>query len=220
MYSETCFVCGKRPAVIDSWCSEDWNAKHQLVNLPERFDITACSRCNRAKISGRWHPWDLESFLLSKAKVSGKLTEFKITERNKKFVVTATGIVDRGVKPKTEEHAIVIKFTRFTCPDCSRFSGGYYEAIIQLRGKIPASAIKFFEREATKIQDRNSKSFWSVTELKEGWDVKMGHISAANKLADIIKHEYNAELTKSFQLVGRKDGVDIHRTIIAIRFTK
>lgn len=220
MSSKLCFVCGKRPAVIDGWCSEDWNAKHELINIPEKFEITACSRCNRAKISGRWQTFDAKSFLRSKTKVQGRLDSFEVTELKGKYIVRATGIVDRGVKPKTEDHVITIKFTRFTCPDCSRVAGGYYEAIIQLRGSITESKIKFFEREAAKILSQDSRAFWSAKELKEGWDIKMGSIGAANKLADILRHKYKAEIRKSFQLVGRKDGVDMYRTIISVRFTK
>jgi NMD protein affecting ribosome stability and mRNA decay len=204
--------------VIDGWCSEDWNAKHALIELPTRFDIIKCSKCERAKISGRWQPWNVVGFLREKAKVFGRLDSFDVTEKMGKYTVRATGIVERGIEPKTEEHVVIIKFNKLMCPDCSRAVGGYYEAILQLRGEIPENAATFFEREAAKILAMDSRAFWSAKELKEGFDIKLGNTKAAIKLAELFKQKYKAEIKKSYQLVGRKDGKDIHRTIIAVRF--
>lgn len=213
-----CFVCGTRPAVIDGWCAEDWNKEHALIKLPDRFDIIMCARCNRAKISGSWKNWDLENFLRSKAKISGRLDELKVTEKNGKFIVSVRGVVEHGFKPKTEEHAVIIKFNKVSCPECSRAAGGYYEAIVQLRGRITDSEINFFEHEAEKILAKDARAFYSVKEIKEGLDIKMGSASAANKLAELLKRRYRAEINKSYQLVSKKDSRDINRTIIAVRF--
>lgn len=213
-----CFVCGVRPAVIDGWCAEDWNAQHGLIKLPARFDIMLCSKCNRAKLSYKWQEWNLADFLKSKAKVSGRLDSFEVLEHNGKFTVIAKGMVERGVKPKTEEHAVIVKFNRVNCPDCSRAAGGYYEAIIQLRGQIPDSAFGFFEHEAAKFLVKDARAFYSVKEIREGLDIKMGSTNAANKMAELLKRKYRAEINKSYQLVGMKDSRKIKRTIISVRF--
>jgi len=213
-----CFVCGKRPAEIDGWCAEDWNAKHELVRLPPKFEITKCARCERAKMAAKWQAWNINAFLREKAKIFGRIDRFDVEEKNGKFVVRATGLVERGIKPKTEEHVIAIKFDKVMCTECSRAAGGYYEATIQLRGEMPPGAMILFEREITKILEVDARAFWTAKELKEGIDIRIGNAGAANKLADMLKHRYKTEIKKSYQLVGRKDGRDIHRTVISIRF--
>ncbi len=213
-----CFVCGIRPAVIEGWCAEDWNDKHWLIELPTRFDILLCSRCNRAKLSGKWQAWVLKEFLKGKAKISGRLDSFEVAQINDKVTVTAKGFVESGLKPKTEERIVIVKFNKVNCPDCSRSLGGYYESIIQLRGRITDSEIKFFVCETEKILAKDARAFYSVKEIKEGIDIKLGSTSAANKLAELLKRRYKAEINKSYQLVSRKDGRDINRTIISVRF--
>lgn len=213
-----CFVCGARPAVIDGWCAEDWNAAHALVKLPPKLELTVCSRCGRAKIAGKWQTWDTKTFLREKAKISGRLDAFDVIERDGKYVVRMVGLVERGLKPKIEEHTVIIRFNKVVCPDCSRAAGGYYEAVLQLRGKIPEGAMRFFEREAAKISVKDPRAFYSIKELKEGIDIRIGSTSAANKLAELLKRKYGAEIKKSYQLVGRRDSRNVYRTIISVRF--
>ncbi|MBU5557542.1 MAG: NMD3-related protein [Candidatus Aenigmatarchaeota archaeon] len=216
--SSRCFVCGKRLAVIDGWCAEDWNAQHELVKLPARLEVTICSRCDRAKISGKWQVWNAQAFLRSKAKVFGRLDRFDVNRQNEKFTVLASGLVERGKKLKTEKHTVLINFNCVVCPDCSRALGGYYEAVLQLRGDISENVIKYFEREAAKISAVDARAFYSVKDVKEGFDVRIGSASAASKLARLLKEKYGAELKKSYKLVGRKSGKDIYRMFISVRF--
>ncbi|MFQ6009724.1 MAG: NMD3-related protein [Candidatus Aenigmatarchaeota archaeon] len=217
-----CFVCGKRTEeLIDGMCSDCFAEKQEIVAFPKRIEITRCSKCDMVKIENRWMRWE-PKLLLKKAKVKGKVMEFKVKE-NKKFVIEIGGYPKGSDKVKMERHEVVVHFNVIVCPVCSRELGGYYEAIIQIRWKTPESRIRFGEvnnfvaDELYKIKERDRMAFFRVEPKKEGTDFFVGSKKATKKVVQKLKEKYKADVKQSYTLVTRKDGRDVYRNIYSVR---
>ena len=97
-----------------------------------------------------------------------------------------------------------------TCPRCSRISGGYFEAIIQLRGDPKKVA-----KSAESIMKRLEKlTFISKTEEKEeGIDIYAGDSKAVVGLMG----ELGLRTLISKKLVGQDEGKQLYRTTFLVR---
>ena len=112
------------------------------------------------------------------------------------------------------------------CDRCNRYSGGYYEAIVQVRasGRTPdvfererASAIaKSFEDELQ--EDGERLSFISdEKETKDGVDI----IVSSHHMGELISHkitkEFGGRVTTHPKLVGEKAGKPLYRVTYLVR---
>jgi NMD protein affecting ribosome stability and mRNA decay len=94
------------------------------------------------------------------------------------------------------------------CDDCSKASSGYYEAIIQVRGKN-------VQRWAEKImRELKSRTFVSkYMKLDEGIDIYVGSRKEAAETLAILKRKP----TISDKLYGVKDGRRVYRRTYCVR---
>jgi nonsense-mediated mRNA decay protein 3 len=214
---EICHRCGAQ-AYADGLCREHFAEKHNLIELKPRYEVTVCSRCGMVKLSNRWVAWIPENFIKDKMKVDGKLNEFNVFKEGKTaYRLEADGLLSIGV-PKHEEKKLIIHENRLLCPMCTRVSGGYYEAIVQLRGENIGEVMEAIDGLITKFDDR--KAFYRSKERREGLDLYMGSKNVAKKVANMLRGRYNAELKTSFKIAGFKEGRELRRTTISVRLPK
>ena len=90
----------------------------------------------------------IEELLKDKIKIIGKNVGIKI-EKNDVLHIFAKGSLKGSKKLKEEEHDIILKLNKTVCQDCSRMFGGYYEAILQLRGEV-ADIMDFIDDQMIK----------------------------------------------------------------------
>ena len=136
----------------------------------------------------------------------------------------------RGVE-RTVDLPFSVRIDHRTCPECSRRSGRYFTAILQLRGpedERPAEKAPALRARLDAEWDRlwkEARPDWRRAlqwreELPEGWDCYFSDTLAARAVARLAKQRAGASLKESASLFGRKDGRDVYRVTFCLRFPK
>ncbi len=96
------------------------------------------------------------------------------------------------------------------CQDCGRRSGGYHEAIIQLRG----NSTRINQLAQALLRELEAITFVTkVIEKKEGVDLQVGSKRAA---IDVMSKRHFETITSN-KLVGEKNGKQLYRKTICVR---
>jgi nonsense-mediated mRNA decay protein 3 len=150
-------------------------------------------------------------------------------------------IVTYGVRLKARIHELqrelhdekkhVTVYVRQTiCPRCSRFLGGYFEAILQVR----AEGRPLGEAERREVEDIVSQKIDEIMrkdrmgfiqdtiEKDEGLDFYMGSKGSARKLAQAIRDRFGGTINEAYELVGidRQTSKEVYRTSVSVRIPK
>jgi nonsense-mediated mRNA decay protein 3 len=214
-----CFKCGKKSEkLFDGYCEECYVKMNRLAKVPEKVEIEKCSKCDLVKIEGKLQEFDIIDFIKNKIESKGKIKKITLEPIKTGYNVIIDGRLKGTKKLKREEHKVRIKFKKFVCDSCGRFYAGYYEAIIQLRGDFPKSVLRFIDVFVTRERSVDELSFYRTEEVKGGLDVFIGSKKVANTLGKRLKDKYNVEIKKSYMLYGKKDGKEVYRNVILVRF--
>ncbi|NYZ73520.1 hypothetical protein H0O00_00080 [Candidatus Micrarchaeota archaeon] len=199
-----CPKCGKtsdKVAFIEAFCLECYPVN---IKVPDKFEFEQCTRCGRARLKGEWtghNERKIKELVLSRCRGDFESAEYDMATQ------TAVFTMKHGAKV---ERFIPLEMKKTICPQCSRISGGYYEAIIQLRGNRAR-----MERYALMlISSLEKKTFIAKTEEKdEGLNLYVGNSKAV--VALMGKLGVRALITK--KLVGREQGKRLYRTTFMVR---
>ncbi|MGI0055683.1 MAG: NMD3-related protein [Thermoplasmata archaeon] len=239
--SEFCVVCGRtgRP-LVEGVCPECAADRLPLLSPPGRGVVVLCPTCGARKIGSHWERADtaavlthedldpllsvhpevaIRSIRWEETQVSALLHEFRGVAR----------VRFRGTE-RTVELPLTVKVEHRTCPDCSRKSGHYYTAVLQLRGAIdgprekPPELRSRLERQWEELM-REARPDWRKAvswreALPEGWDLYVVDTLAARSIARLAKQRFGAKLKESATLVGRKDGNDLYRVTFCLRLAR
>ena len=129
-----------------------------------------------------------------------------------------------------ERKHVTVYVRQAVCPRCSKFLGGYFEAILQVRAEgrplteDEREAIgKLVEEKVDEIMRRDRMGFIQDTiEKEEGLDFYMGSTSSARKLAQAIKEKFGGTISEAYELVGvdRQTSKETYRTSVSVRIPK
>ncbi len=203
-----CVACGKE-AKIGNLCEDCFTDKKRIFSLEDfRFEI--CSSCG-SFFDKSWQysrPVD-EIIDLMIARRMERLGKIRSVNVEKKRVgntmlttVTCIGNIPPASKIKTEKRTIRIKMINMKCDNCTKVLGGYYEAVIQLRGK-----------DAKKLAEKINSGV--LKETKDGYDIKFVKKSDAKRIAKSLEKNYSVK--KSFTFVTEKKGKKLYRNYYAVR---
>ena len=129
-------------------------------------------------------------------------------------------------EPVHAEAETEVRIQRTACDMCSRESGGYFEAIIQIRaaGRFPTEEEKrrsmSIAREAMASMRKKGDRLAFISEeveQKEGIDLYMGSMNASRQVCRLITSELGGSFSESPTLVGMKDGKNLYRITFAVR---
>lgn len=239
--SEFCVVCGAtdRP-LVDGVCAECAADRTALVAAPHRGSVTVCPGCGARQVGSHWErpgsshlltAEDLNPFLQIHPEVGIRTIRWEETGATatvREFVGRAR-VMFRGATREVEVPLSVRLISR-SCPECSRKSGRFYTAVLQLRGPADGPGEKTRELRARLDRRwiallRESRPDWRQAfswkeGLPEGWDCFFTETLAARSIARIARQRFGAALKESASLVGRKDGHDVYRVTICLRFPK
>ncbi len=241
MDGEFCVVCGRTGRELtDGLCAECAADRATLVTVPERAVVVVCPSCGARQVGGVWEregssplltAEDLAPFLRVHPEVGVRRVRWEETSASG-TVRELSGSVDvvfRGV-PRTVPVRLSVRTEHRACPECSRKSGRYYTAVLQLRGDQVKPAEKsqpLHARLATAWREllAESRAEWrkSVSwqeELPEGYDVFFTQTLAARAVAKVAKTKFGASVKESATLFGRKDGQDVYRVTLCLRFPR
>ena len=238
---EFCVVCGRTGApLVDGICAECASGRVTLVTVPEHAEVVICPGCGARCSHRHWEragklavvtATDLAPFLVIHPEVG--VREVRWEERQATATVrTLVGharVSFRGIE-RNVELAVDVRLVSRSCPECSRKSGRYYTAIVQLRG--PSERLIEKSRDLRARLDRrwtellrDTRPDWQRAmswreERPEGWDVYFTETLAARSVARLAKQKFGIRPVESATLFGRKDGRDVYRVTFCLRFPR
>ncbi|MEM0350312.1 MAG: NMD3-related protein [Archaeoglobaceae archaeon] len=215
-----CIVCGKESEY--RVCGKCFAERNNLVILP-RFELKFCNRCGSARIGNEWIKIELEEAIKRSV-----LKELRIFQD---FKIESLEIFGNSVMVSGEIYGdkinvsvpLIFKVHRIACPRCSRESGGYYEAIVQVRAqnrKLREEEIKIVNRVVEELLERctGERDFLlKVEEHSFGIDLYFGSRKIGEKVSKRIANELGGEISMSRKLHTRIDGRDVYRFTYLIR---
>lgn len=223
---------------MDGVCAECEASRRTLISVPPHTTVVLCPTCGAREVGKHWERFgssallgseDLARFLAPDPEVAIRRVEWRESGSNP-MLKEMHG--DVHVRFRGLERVVPVDFTvrlvHRTCPECSRRSGHFYTALVQLRGPSERSSRKAGELrsrladvwEATLPSARADwRAHLSWTERRpEGWDHFFTETLAARGVARLLKDRFGAEVKESASLYGRKDGQDLYRVTFAVRF--
>lgn len=238
---EFCVVCGatNRP-LEDGTCAECAADRQVLLSAPQRAEVTVCPHCGAREVGAHWERAgsspvltneDLSPFLDVPDGVGVRRVEWDetaVTPTVREFVGHAR-VRFRGVE-RDVEVPLSVRTVYRTCPDCSRKSGRFFTATLQLRGpadgpfeKSPALHDRLeaqWNRLLNEARPDWRRAVSWLEPLPEGFDCFFTDTLAARGMARLAKQRFGASLTESASLFGRKDGHDVYRVTFCLRFPR
>lgn len=197
-----CAQCGTQGAMSNGLCEACFLPGQRLFEL-KPFPVHYCNKCGRY-FSGERE--GIERLVLQHLKAQHRLVRKSVRAEvrgNRIMVqVACAGYIKPARRLKEETRELVLTAKTRKCPDCIKALGGYYEALVQLRG---SSAGQILQQVKTG----------SVQETKHGYDIRFVAKSGADKVAKTLSKEFS--VVRSFTLVGEKKGKKLYRTCYAVR---
>lgn len=213
-----CIICGKESE--NKICGKCFVERFKIAEL-EKFELELCSRCGAIKVGKDWKNIELgEALEFEILKNLNLNPEFRIQEVRLNYSILIKG------KIRGEEVELTLppsyRIRRTSCSRCTRESGGYYEAIVQIR------AGRRLREEETKrileivnsiLQDsEGERDFLSKFEtFKYGMDFYFGSRKIGEKVSKKISEEFGGRIFESKKLHSRMDGQDTFRFTFLVR---
>jgi nonsense-mediated mRNA decay protein 3 len=241
-----CYLCGEK-SVIEGLCENCYNKENPLIGIKTPLSITTCKRCGSVKIPGGWKtlPTSIKSYdeqiqsqidlLLSREvqrQIEGVVVSFEEKNRLDRvhhIIVTARGSSHADLDHHEENYPVEVRMSYGTCDTCGMLSGGYYEAILQVRADDrplsedeEESITALVEQRTIAEYGRDVKAFITGSDSdKYGVDFWVGSEHLARKIADEIQAEYLAERKENYKLYGQeKGGKDKFRVTLLLRLPR
>ncbi|HYA57349.1 MAG TPA: 60S ribosomal export protein NMD3 [Thermoplasmata archaeon] len=238
---EFCVVCGAtgRP-LVNGVCPDCAADRSTLVTAPARAEVTVCPHCGARQVSKHWERHgsspvltaeDLAPFLTVHPEAGLRRIRWEETQSSAtvRELIGRAHLSFRGVI-RDIEVPLSVRVVSRSCPDCSRKSGKYYTALLQLRGpterlseKPPALRARLALLWKEIMEDAQPAWRRAVSwreELPEGWDCYFTDTMAARSVARLAKQHFGASMVESASLFGRKDGRDVYRVTFCLRFPR
>ncbi|WP_414468279.1 60S ribosomal export protein NMD3 [Methanobacterium sp. ACI-7] len=234
-----CPKCGNTDEeVVEGVCKSCFLEELVLAEVPNEIEITLCAHCESRLISGKWYELELtdEEIILNTLNKEIKLNKYaEGVEMDVEMLMARGSIIETIVHIKAnvlgetihQDYKMNVKIIRTVCPECSKLTSGYYEAVIQLRAdnRVPdmqeiASIDTLIADNISKISKKNKMAYISERSvLKEGIDYYVGSYKVAKNLTNILKDHFGGVMKESPRLMGRdkSKGKDLHRIWISLR---
>ncbi len=224
-----CPSCGtETDELFEGLCTKCFLKNVELVQAAKRVQFGLCYDCGRARLNKFWQSFGSKNELIRNmasrhirplhgAEIKLDYSDFEIKGKTE-VPVKITAEIESNSKRISKEKEIMLVILPEICPDCSRLRGGYYEAIIQLRGQNQEKMQSYVENAFGKFDKSEPNAFISKTEkLSEGLDIYVGSRTAAIKVSSEIRKLYNVECTITHKIHGMRQGKEIRRTTVLLR---
>ncbi len=215
-----CPKCGAREAAetqfIGSFCADCYAETHPLASLPKRVVARRCPKCGRARVGGEWVEASDEQVVARELRSPHEVVSADVLVDAEGKRASVRAIVEVEGQRVPARAATRFEAERKQCEECALRSGGYHEAIIQLRGDGSEEANKKIEALARRLARRiEADSFLSgVKEQKFGLDLLAGRKRAAIDALNALDLEFSTE----YKLMGvTRDGRRAVRATMLVR---
>ncbi len=216
---KTCPSCGRREsgelAFARAFCIDCYSKRENLFEVP-KAELKRCTRCGRSFVSGKWKDFsdsEIGKWAASKIKSRLPVSVKSVSLRSVKggLLVSADIELDADGTAISKRAGVPVSMPKVLCSDCHKKSGGYREAVIQLRGGTPERLRKMAEKLVGELEAGSYVSDYD--EHKNGIDFSVGSRSLALRIVGRLGRHY----TRSNTLIGQKEGTRIYRTTLCVR---
>ncbi|WP_230375717.1 60S ribosomal export protein NMD3 [Methanolobus vulcani] len=237
MNNTVCPKCGKPTTkLFQGRCKECFLENFTLAEIAPVLHAKMCATCGARNVKNKWVD-------------HGSLEEIVIhTAEDALFVHEMAEDIELYIEPRAQtpylykvhievdallldeifhqELETEVRVVRESCDMCSRISGGYFEAIIQIRAtnRIPddeekQECINIANTVLERLVNKGDRLAFisSSLEIKEGTDLYVGSSNAARHICKEINSRLGGTFTESASLQGRKDGKDVYRITFSLR---
>lgn len=210
-----CVECGKEGKTYRGLCLDCYLKKRVFFRIPSEITVTFCRNCDAHRILNQWKTGDMWADIEDaiKSRITAEIP-LECSFDREKGTVTCRGTFE-GRKIEKTDH-IKIKEKYRLCPKCSLQRGGYFEAILQVRGAKEEQLERIGEIIKRKVDDQHS-FITKKEKVRGGTDYYMGARGAAEQAAKEIREKFGGKLTISSSLVGVKDGKRVYRDTYSVR---
>ncbi len=207
-----------------------------LVTPPEYISVEVCQSCLKVLDGSVWRDMaheDVAASVLKKGSKAHKQVQDLRWEVDRfpndkgEHRVSCTALFQVAGQEIRLDFIVIIRIRYQMCQSCSRQSGDYYEAIIQLRLDglgAKGAEVELAEETALvfKMVDEHAESdenafITKYSAVKGGMDFYIGSTALARTIANKFRNRFGAAVNESPSLIGMKDGCDLYRYSILIR---
>ncbi len=199
-------------------CARCYPEKHALLDIPDKVEIVVCPVCGRMRKSGEW----IEEYTVQD-QLGARFEEFSEpdVEMEIQFWEEDDDMFARVHASKDEMNAYYdteVRFENNQCPDCSKFTGGFYKVKIQLRGDELEHVRDTIVDRAAEMTNESRKDFLSnMEDTDHGYNFYISTERMAKKILSILRDRYDPEIKRSYELIGEEDGQEVYRNVVSVR---
>ncbi|MBI5000077.1 MAG: hypothetical protein HZB92_00905 [Euryarchaeota archaeon] len=223
-----CVECGKATDGA-KLCRECAMNKREPVSVPPLLSLPICAKCGSFVVGGKWKETSPEDAIWhlveSKLSPQGGKMDLRLEQadgRNWNAGVTVTRRIE-GAECRDEAKTRVSLSNR-VCDRCSRQSGSYFEAILQVRAdrRDPTQAeldgaADLVDRKAFDLREKGV-FITRLEEVRGGIDIYLSSKEFARQMAKNIAESTGGTTSASPQLFGQKDGKEVYRVTHVVKF--
>ncbi|WP_435100940.1 60S ribosomal export protein NMD3 [Halarchaeum sp. P4] len=221
-------------------CNDCYFDDFELVDAPERVEVTVCAHCGAIDRGGRWEDvgardyTDIAVESVSEAlgvhvdaeDVSWGVDPEQVDPTTIRMHCQFSGVV-RG-EPLVEEFTVPVKIGKQTCQRCGRIAGDYYASVVQVRAVGDRTPTNEETERAREIAEEITESMEAtgdrnafvteVSEKPEGLDLKLSTNKIGKNVSRKLTEEFGGAYSSSETLVTEdEDGNEVYRVTYAIR---
>lgn len=218
-----CILCGKESNF--KICGSCFAERNTLAYLPS-IELEKCGKCGSFRFGREWARTDDAKAI--ERSVFENLVVFPDFNLERVEILKNSAIVTGTIYGDLVSVTIPLnlRIRTITCPRCSRESGGYYEAIVQVRAQKRSLRDEELEK-ARKIVEsilsgsEGEKDFLlKVEETKSGIDFYFGSRKIGEKVSKAIAEELGGTISRSKKLHTKIDGIDVYRFTFLVRLSE
>jgi nonsense-mediated mRNA decay protein 3 len=221
--------------LIGSLCPGCYLEKNLVIDLPEKIIVEVDSRNGKYRFGRLWlEPTDenLFRYIESKIKSLAKRQLLPINSLDIKFERQQNNIIAlisfetliEGVKVNVEK-SLLIQLIRSISDASMKLASNYHEAILQVRFKqeFMESQAKEKMEEIIGLLHKYKKidvlsDVVNVRNVRGGFDLYVASKKYARKVSDELSKKYRIKAIYSNKLVGMKDGREVYRDYLCLKF--
>ncbi len=228
-----CVRCGREEGpntpIIDGLCPACFIKERRMLELPTKIRVTICPICGALYIHGDWvrigkNVEDVIEYFINKTIVKRHNIYPGLDDVKAKVVGVESGMVYLRVTAHyknvslSQDVATHVELHKKPCPLCLHSRSGSYEAMLQIRTIAPVrfDVMRDIGNRLARVREFR-ESIVEIKEHKDGVDVKLSNQAITRYVANILKREYAAKITMTWENTGYLGGKRRSKLTISAR---
>ena len=199
-------------------CGNCYTDSNKLLNIPDKDTLSICKTCERliqdGKLYEKYTDKEIcEKYISDHSKGSEEI-EYEVTRDGNKLLidyqVSKNGLEDSG--------RVEVVLEEDVCRECRGFEGAFTKSKIQLRGDNIEKISSHITDRCQNLEEKNFDDFLvEKKDVEGGYNFLLSTEHMSRKIIESTKKKFDIETSRSYKLIGKKDGKDIYRNTVLIR---